>query len=147
MTTCVVTRWIDNIDYDPTTTAPYSVLHGTSISKLQHFIYGRDNTLKPNVFDRKMGSNTAKHLPTSLDAPLRRRNQLHLQPQVLSTSPDKLSHVTQNCLYVPNAATKATVRHPVIKVLSKRTYPIAGVKEMLTCIPELNEHLFATAKL
>ena len=36
---------IDNIDYNPssTTAAPNYVLHGTSISKLNHYTYHQDN--------------------------------------------------------------------------------------------------------
>ena len=83
------TRVIDNIDYNPSSTTPDSVLHGTSISKLHNFTYYQDNTPKPNIFGKKMGENTAKHLPASLNPPHgdgRRRNQLHLPSNVYITS-------------------------------------------------------------
>ena len=52
----LVTRVIDNIDYDPssTTAAPDFVLHGTSISKLQHFTYDQDNTPKGSCQVKKI---------------------------------------------------------------------------------------------
>ena len=53
-----------------------------------HFIYYQENTLKPNVFDKRMKNSTAKHLSTSLDTPHgdgRRRNQLHLPSPVYIT--------------------------------------------------------------
>ena len=51
-----------------------------------------------------------------------------------------------NCLYIPNATAHETVSHPV-QVLSKRAFQSEGAKEMLTCIPKMDEHPFATAKL
>ena len=63
--------------------------------------------------------------------------------QVMFTSPALPYHT--NCLYVPNAAAEETVSLPV-NVLLKLAFLNAGVKEMLTCIPKLDEHIFATAK-
>ena len=63
--------------------------------------------------------------------------------QVMSTSPAFPYH--SNCLYAPNAAAEETVSLPA-NVLLELTFLNAGVKEMLTCIPNLDEHIFATAK-
>ena len=76
------------------------MVFGTSISKLQHFLYEQDNTPKPNIFDKKMGKNTVKPLPTSLDPPwgwsqdkpaAPPKSCLHHQP----------SHVTQTARTFP----------------------------------------------
>ena len=63
--------------------------------------------------------------------------------QVMSTSTALPYHT--NCLYVPSVAAEKTVSLPA-NVLLKLEFLDAGVKEMLTCIPKLDEHLFATAK-
>ena len=88
-----------------------------------------------------MGKNTVavKPLPTSLDPPHgdgRRKNGV--MSQVMFSSPALPYHT--NCLYVPNAAAKETVSLPVNVVL-KLAFLNAGVKEMLTCIPTLDEHI------
>ena len=67
--------------------------------------------------------------------------------QVMSTSPALPYHT--NCLYAPNAAAEETVSLPakvLLKLTLKLTFLNAGVKEMLTCMPKLDEHIFATAK-
>ena len=52
-------------------------------------------------------------------------------------------------VYVPNAAVQETVSHIIAKVLSKRPFLIAGVKEMLACIglSKLDEHIFFYCKV
>ena len=137
---------IDNIDYDHSSTIaePDSVLNGTSISKLHHFTFYQDSTPKPNVFHKNTGKNTAKCLPTSLETlhgDGRRGNQLHLPSPFYITS-----HPMSPKLPVRSQCGCTRYYHPV-KVLSKHAFLIAGVQEMLTCIPKLDEHLFATAKL
>ena len=63
---------------------------------------------------------------------------------VLSTSPALPCH--KNCLYVLNAAAQENISHPA-NVLLKLAFLNASVKEMLTCIPQLDEQILTTAKL
>ena len=133
------TRVIDNIDYDPSSTTAAPALASVSYITLHNIRTIHLSLMSLIKKWKRIELSTCQH-PLTYRIEIVAR-ETSCTSQVLSTAPAIPCHT--NCLHVPRAAAQEIASHSV-NILSKLAFLTVGVKEMLTCIPKLDEHLFAT---